>query len=96
MSQRSKSLSPSFSPSPFHLIAISCRRIITRNEAQQFADENGLSYIETSAKSAEGVDDAFMQTAERIWEKQKSGGLSRSVTRNGEDVRPLYSLIKCF
>jgi len=64
---------------------VTTKRVITRTEAQQFADENGLTYIESSAKSAEGVDDAFMSTAERIWEKQKTGGLSRSVTRNGDD-----------
>jgi hypothetical protein len=59
------------------------RRVIQRAEAQAFADENGMEYIETSAKSADGVDEAFMSTAERIWEKSKSGGIARRTTGLG-------------
>lgn len=32
------------------------RRVVQRAEAQAFADDNGLLYVEASAKSAEGVD----------------------------------------
>ena len=60
------------------------RRVITRAEAQLFADENSLNYVETSAKSAEGVDEAFMRTAECVWEKQRTGGLDRKHTINEE------------
>jgi hypothetical protein len=67
-------------------MVLSLRRVVQRSEAQAFADENGLEYIETSAKSADGVDDAFIRTAERIWEKQKSGGLSRKNTGGHEDT----------
>jgi hypothetical protein len=59
--------------------------VIQRAEAQAFADENGMEYIETSAKSAEGVDEAFISTAERIWDKSKNGGIVRRTTGAGGD-----------
>lgn len=69
------------------------RRVIQRAEAQAFADDNGLIYIEASAKSAEGVDEAFMKTAESVWEKQKQGGFQRRNSNLGDDVRNLYSVL---
>jgi hypothetical protein len=79
------------------------RRVVQRSEAQAFADENGLEYIETSAKNADGVDDAFIRTAERIWEKQKTGGLARkstgvhddTVTLGGAPIQAPYGRKKC-
>ena len=53
------------------------KRAITREEAQEFAKEFDLTYIETSAKTADGVDEAFMGTAERI---SKKTGLVRKTT----------------
>jgi hypothetical protein len=85
------------------LSSLYLRRVVQRSEAQAFADENGLEYIETSAKSADGVDDAFIRTAERIWEKQKNGGLSRkntgaaddTVTLGGAPINAPYGRKKC-
>ena len=37
------------------------RRAVTTEEAQAFAQNNGIEYIETSAKSAAGVDEAFLR-----------------------------------
>jgi len=82
---------------------VQTKRVVTRNEAQAFADENGLVYIETSAKNADGVDDAFIRTAERIWEKQKTGGLSRkntgahddTVNLGGAPIQAPYGRKKC-
>lgn len=59
---------------------------MSREEALAFANENGLEYIEASAKSADGVDDAFVHTAEKIWEKQKNGTLARRSTIGHDDV----------
>lgn len=89
----------------YAITSFSFRRVIQRAEAQAFADENGLLYVEASAKSADGefsaylhdvcllrtmragVDEAFMRTAECVWEQMKTGGFSRRSTNvGGEDV----------
>ena len=48
-------------------------RQVTREEAEAFAKENGLRYVETSAKTAENVDAAFLSSAEEIYNKMKRG-----------------------
>eukprot|EP01035_Chromulina_nebulosa_P021365 gene21365-27678_t len=60
------------------------KRQVQRNEAEAFAAENGITYVETSAKTADGVDEAFLSTASRIWEKMIAGGLVRSTTLFGD------------
>lgn len=64
------------------------RRQVKREEAEAFAVENGLTYIEASAKTSDGVDEAFLGTARRIWEKLTSGqgGLVRRTTMLGDAV----------
>lgn len=61
------------------------KRVIDRAEGQAFADENGLDYVEASAKSAEGVDEAFMGTCAKVWEKMKNGDFARRNTGRGDD-----------
>eukprot|EP01038_Epipyxis_sp_PR26KG_P004954 gene4954-6927_t len=53
---------------------LTVKRVIQRAEAQAFADENGLDYVEVSAKTAERVDEAFLRTAETIWERAHNNG----------------------
>lgn len=48
-------------------IDLTRHRAVSEEEGRAFAQEAGLWYIETSAKSAAGVDDAFLKTAERIY-----------------------------
>jgi len=60
------------------------KRIVQRSEAEAFANENGLRYVEASAKSAAGVDEAFFLTARNIVEKVNSGGLK--ITGPSEDL----------
>lgn len=67
-----------------------CRRVIQRAEAQAFAEENGLEYIEASAKTSDGVDEAFIGTAERIWDKIKNGGLKNP--SGGDDVSIIWMM----
>lgn len=46
---------------------------MSKEEGEAFAEENGLDYVECSAKSASGVEDAFMRTTAQIWEKMNTG-----------------------
>ncbi|KAJ3451206.1 rab2a member ras oncogene family [Anaeramoeba flamelloides] len=50
-------------------------REISREEGEQFAKENELLYMETSAKSGEKVDDAFLSAANEVYKRVKNGAL---------------------
>lgn len=39
------------------------KRIVTKEQGQELADELGIKFIETSAKINEGVEDAFFTLA---------------------------------
>ena len=41
-------------------------------EGQEFARENGLVFVEASAKSADKVEEAFLRTAELVYQRQFS------------------------
>lgn len=43
--------------------------------------------MEASAKTAEGVDEAFLGTANKIWDQLVAGGLVRSTTFIGDRVK---------
>ena len=62
-------------------IDLTRHRAVTEEEGRAFAEEAGLHYIEASAKSAAGVDDAFLRTAERIY--NHSDGLISRPTLSG-------------
>lgn len=49
------------------------RRAVSLDEGKQFAKENGLVFMETSAKTACNVENAFIQTAAGIYDKIQSG-----------------------
>jgi len=49
------------------------RRAVQYDEGRAFADEHGLIFAETSAKTAENVEGAFVDTAEKIYENILSG-----------------------
>lgn len=50
------------------------QRQVTREEAERFAQENDIPlFMETSAKSAENVEEAFVKTAEKVYEKIQAG-----------------------
>jgi Ras-related protein Rab-2A len=48
-------------------------RQVTRDEGEEFAKKNGLYFMETSAKTAENVDEAFIRTAKEIYSKAEKG-----------------------
>lgn len=49
------------------------RREVSFEEGAQFAKDNGLIFRETSAKTAQNVEEAFMQTARKIYENIQTG-----------------------
>merc|ERR1711879_752534 len=49
------------------------RRQVTPEEGQKFAQENGLLFLETSAKTAFNVEEAFIKPAQQIYEKIQKG-----------------------
>ncbi|KAF4123736.1 Ni2+-binding GTPase involved in regulation of expression and maturation of urease and hydrogenase [Geosmithia morbida] len=60
------------------------KREVTREEAQQWARRNGvLEYVETSAKSGENVENAFVRVAERIYQNIQAGKYDLNDRRSG-------------
>lgn len=60
------------------------RREVTRREAEDWARRNGvLEYVETSAKSGENVERAFMRVAERIYQNIQAGKYDLNDRRSG-------------
>ncbi|KAI8982155.1 ras family-domain-containing protein [Mycotypha africana] len=58
-------------------------RQVSREEAEKFAQENNLYFLETSAKSADNVDIAFIKTAEEIQRKIQEGIIDLNSEANG-------------
>ncbi|KAI8964982.1 GTP-binding protein rab2 [Daldinia sp. FL1419] len=60
------------------------KREVTSQEAQEWTRRNGvLQYVETSAKSGENVEEAFMRVAERIFENINAGKYDLNDRRSG-------------
>ncbi len=59
-------------------------RQVTREEAQEWAQRNGvLEYVETSAKSGENVEHAFLRVADRIYQNIQAGRYDLNDRRSG-------------
>ncbi|XP_050920226.1 ras-related protein RABB1c-like [Lathyrus oleraceus] len=52
---------------------LSKKRAVSTEEGEKFAKENGLMFMEVSAKSAENVEDAFIKTAGIIYKRIENG-----------------------
>jgi len=60
------------------------KRAVTREEAEDWCRrENVVKYVETSAKSGEGVELAFLQVAERIYQNIEAGKYDLNDRRSG-------------
>jgi len=46
---------------------------VSTEEGQAFADEHGLIFVETSAKTAQNVEEAFVRTARQIYDNIQRG-----------------------
>lgn len=49
------------------------RRAVSTEEGEAFAKEHGLIFLETSAKTAMNVEEAFINTARHIYDKIQTG-----------------------
>merc|ERR1711983_273420 len=52
---------------------LEARRDVKREEGEAFAKEHGLVFMETSAKTAHNVEEAFINTARKIYDKIEQG-----------------------
>lgn len=55
------------------------KREVSEAEGQAFAEKHGLMFLETSAKTAHNVEEAFLKTGRAIYEKIRSGELDANV-----------------
>ncbi|KAK8798070.1 hypothetical protein WA171_005604 [Blastocystis sp. BT1] len=61
-------------------------RTVSTEEGAKFAEENGLIFLETSAKTAANVEEAFVKTAEQIYHNIETGVIDVSNESNGVKV----------
>ena len=60
------------------------KRQVTRQEAEEWCRQNKvMQYVETSAKSGEGVERAFLEVAERIYQNIEAGKYDLNDRRSG-------------
>jgi Ras-related protein Rab-2A len=52
---------------------LEARREVKKEEGEAFAREHGLIFMETSAKTAANVEEAFIDTAKEIYRKIQEG-----------------------
>lgn len=64
------------------------RRAVSFEEGEKFAKEHGLMFLETSAKTAANVEEAFIQTARQIHEKIVNGTFDVSNEAHGIKLGP--------
>ncbi|CAO3651334.1 unnamed protein product [Cunninghamella blakesleeana] len=67
---------------------LDAKRQVSREEGEQFAKENNLFFLEASAKSADNVETAFVETAKTIHNKIQSGVIDLSSESNGIKLAP--------
>jgi len=62
------------------------KKAVDTAEAQGFANELGIPFLETSAKSAQNVEDAFLTMTRQIKDRVSSGGHAGAGGKPGGNV----------
>lgn len=70
---------------------LEAKRVVTREEGEQFAREHNLVFMETSAKTAANVEEAFVNTAKSIYDRIQQGTLDIKNESNGIKLGPQHS-----
>jgi Ras-related protein Rab-2A len=71
---------------------LEARREVKKSEGEAFAREHNLIFMETSAKTAANVEEAFINTAKAIYEKIQEGVLDVNNETNGIKLGPQSGL----
>lgn len=71
------------------------KKVVDVNEAKEFADSLGISFLETSAKSSQNVEEAFLTMTKQIKERvsrshegPKGASSGVDISRNNKQVKP--------
>jgi len=69
---------------------LEARRDVKKEEGEAFAREHGLIFMETSAKTAANVEEAFNNTAKDIYQKIQDGVFDIKNEANGIKIGPQH------
>jgi len=70
-------------------------RVVTEEQAKEFADELGIPFIETSAKSAKNVEEAFLTMAGQLIKQKAAAGDDGKSGKGGIDLNAVKQNSNC-
>lgn len=64
---------------------LSDERQVSYEEANKFAQDNKILYLEVSAKTGKNIEECFMQTANKIYQDVKSGIIDKNEVATSDE-----------